>query len=115
MFPLLKLLRKIGTSGWGARPYYLVTSRPAALTDAERPPSQTIDLAFVFPGGPNDTCTGNLGEGERSFLVQQISQVLEKEFAYRTVKVELRPEPSFWYPFLADRILCCRLAVTRGS
>lgn len=110
LFPSLRLLKRLAASGSRNRQYVL--SHAGKPVVVGRSQIQTIDIAFVFPGVRGAKDPGNLGDKERRFLLEQIPRVLEKDFGYRVVRFQLDPGPSFWYPYLSRRVLCCRLAVT---
>ena len=112
LFPSLRLVKRIDARGFRGEGPPFVLSQATGPAGVGPSPTQTIDMAFVFPARGESPGQGNLGEQERGFLLAQIPRVLEKDFAYRVVKFEFGSDPSFWYPFLAAGIVCCRLAVT---
>ncbi len=113
LFPSLLLLRKMDASLPGGNELQAL-SQLCETPCGGSALAQRIDVAFVFPATPGAEKTGNLGEKERQFLLDQIPLFLERDFAYRVVDLKTESSQSFWYPFLPNRIVCCGLTVRGG-
>ncbi len=111
LFPSLRLIRKLLAA---EEP----DQEPYVLSHTERPMksgttiAQMIDFAFVFPTSTRMRNLYQLRGHEHQFALQEIPRLLEREFGYHVVKMDLASDPSFWYPYLPGRVLCCRLRTT---
>jgi hypothetical protein len=70
-----------------------------------------IEFALVFPEARESRESGLLQPEYQETLLQETVALLKHQYDYQTVNVEVRENPSFWYPFLPDPIVFCRLSI----
>lgn len=68
-----------------------------------------VEFARAFPGAHIARENGLLQPRYRELLVENIRELLGH--GYEQVNLEISSDPSFWYPFVSDPVVCCRLSL----
>ena len=78
-------------------------------------PATVVEFARVFPEARDSRENGLLQPEYRETLLKETVTFLKQRYRYSAVNMEAAAKPSFWYPFLSDPIVFCRLSIRNIS
>jgi len=112
LYPSASLLSSLAASRSNTAHFVLPEQREKRLRGD---PLTVVEFARVFPEARDSRENGLLQPEYRETLLKEMVVFLKQHYRYPAVNMEAAANPSFWYPFLSDPIVFCRLSIRNMS